>query len=147
MDKEIRERMERLSPEARALFWEVEQQGEEAEFEVPADELVDKLHQRMLELPPEDQVEFVELFRAIGRKAHQEGLRLEVEGIKHEGFAKLISRAQELDRVAGRPVKEGMTLKEAIPKLEAAGELSTLEREYLEAAKHELVWVPVDEDE
>ena len=81
MDKEIRERIERLSPEARALFWEVEQQGEEAEFEVPADELVDKLHQRMLELPPEDQVEFVELFRAIGRKAHEEGLRLEVEGI------------------------------------------------------------------
>jgi hypothetical protein len=131
------------------LFWEVEQQGEEAEFEVPTDELVDKLHQRsqrMLELPPEDQVEFVELFRAIGRKAHEEGLRLEVEGIKHEAFAKLISRAQELDRVAGRPVKEGMTLKEAIPKLEA-GELSTLEREYLEAAKHELVWEPVDEDE
>ena len=147
MDKEIRERIERLSPEARALFWEVEQQGEEAEFEVPADELVDKLHQRMLELPPEDQVEFVELFRAIGRKAHEEGLRLVVEGIKHKGFAKLISRAQELDRVAGRPVKEGMTLKEAIPKLEAAGELSTLEREYLEAAKQELVWVPVDEDE
>jgi hypothetical protein len=81
MDKEIRERIERLSPEARALFWEVEQQGEEAEFEVPADELVDKLHQRMLELPPEDQVEFVELFRAIGRKAHEEGFRLEVEGI------------------------------------------------------------------
>src|SRR5215213_8363496 len=81
MDKEIRERIERLSAEARALFWEVEQQGEEAEFEVPADELVDKLHQRMLELPPEDQVEFVELFRAIGRKAHEEGLRLEVEGI------------------------------------------------------------------
>ena len=150
MDEEIRERIERLSPEARALFWEVEQQGEEAEFEVPADELVDKLRQRsqrMLELPPEDQVEFVELLRAIGRKTHEEGLRLEVEGIKHEGFAKLISKAQELDRVAGRPVKEGMTLKEAIPKLEAAGELSTLEREYLEAAKHELVWVPVDEDE
>jgi hypothetical protein len=41
MDKEIRERIERLSPEARALFWEVEQQGEEAEFEVPADELVE----------------------------------------------------------------------------------------------------------
>jgi hypothetical protein len=150
MDKEIRERIERLSPEARALFWEVEEQGEEAEFEVPADELVDKLHQRsqrMLELPPEDQVEFVELLRAIGRKAHEEGLRLVVEGIKHKGFAKLISRAQELDRVAGRPVKEDMTLKEAIPKLEAAGELSTLEREYLEAAKHELVWGPVDEDE
>src|SRR5215212_10948542 len=127
MDKEIRERIERLSAEARALFWEVEQQGEEAEFEVPADELVDKLHQRMLELPPEDQVEFVELFRAIGRKAHEEGLGLVVEGIKHKGFAKLISRAQELDRVAGRPVKEGMTLKEAILKLEA-GELSTLER-------------------
>jgi hypothetical protein len=40
-----------------------------------------------------------------------------------------------------------MTLKEAILKLEAAAELSTLEREYLKAAKQELVWVPVDEDE
>jgi hypothetical protein len=65
MDKEIRERIERLSPEARALFWEVEQQGEEAEFEVPADELVDKLHQRMLE----DQTRRIRQAHRVGRKS------------------------------------------------------------------------------
>jgi hypothetical protein len=40
-----------------------------------------------------------------------------------------------------------MTTGEAIGRLEEAGELSLLEREYFEAWKHELVWVPVDEDE
>lgn len=147
MDEEIRGRIERLSPEARALFWEIELRGEESDFGVPPDELVINLNQRMLGLSPTDQAEFVELFRAIERKAHQEGLRLEAEGIKHEGFVKLIERAQELDRRAGRPVNKDMTLGEAIPKLEAAGELSALEREYVEAVKDELVWVPVKEDE
>ena len=60
---------------------------------------------------------------------------------------KLIERAQELDRRAGRPVNEAMTLKEAVPKLEAVGELGLLEREYLKSVKDELVWVPVDEEE
>jgi hypothetical protein len=147
MDNEIAGRIESLSSEAPALFWEIERRGEETKFKVPPDELVANLHQRMAGLPPQDQPEFVDLFRAITRKAHEEGLRLEAEGLKHEGFMKLIARAQELDRRAGRPVNEDMNLKEAIPKLEAAGELSLLEREYYEAVKHELVWVPVDEDE
>jgi hypothetical protein len=60
---------------------------------------------------------------------------------------KLIARAKELDRRAGRPVNEAMTLEEAVPKLEAAGELGLLEREYLKSVRGELVWVPVDEDE
>ena len=40
-----------------------------------------------------------------------------------------------------------MTLKEAVPKLEAVGELGLLERAYLKSVKDELVWVPVDEEE
>ena len=38
-------------------------------------------------------------------------------------------------------------VKEAVPKLEAVGELGLLEREYLKSVKDELVWVPVDEEE
>jgi hypothetical protein len=147
MDDEIADRIEKLSPEARALFWEVERRGEEAEFKVPADELVANLHQRMASLPPQDRSEFVDVFHAIARQAEEEGLRLQAEGVKHEGFAKLIERAQELDRHAGRPVNEAMTLEEAVPKLEEAGELGLLEREYLKSVWGELVWVPVDEDE
>jgi len=145
MDNEIAGRIERLSPEARALFWEIERRGEETEFKVPVDELVVNLHQRMLDLP--DREEFVDLYRAISRKEHEEGLRGEAEGLRHEGFMELIARAKELDRQAGRPVKEDMTTGEAIGRLEEAGELSLLEREYFEAGKHELVWVPVDEGE
>jgi hypothetical protein len=147
MDDEIADQIERLSPEARALFWEVQRRGEETEFRVPANELVTNLNRRMLDLLPHDQVEFVELFRAIGRRALEEGFRLEAEGIKHGGFAKLIERAQELDRYAGRPVNEAMTLEEAVPKLEAAGELGLLEREYLKTVNDELGRGPVDEEE
>jgi hypothetical protein len=131
MDDEIADRIEGLSPEARALFWEVQRRGEETEFRVPAHELVTNLNRRMLDLSPYDQVEFLELFGAIGRRELEEGFRLEAKGIKQEGCAKLIKRAQELDRYAGRPVNEAMTLEEAVPKLEAAGELGLLEREYL----------------
>ena len=70
-----------------------------------------------------------------------------MEAVQAEGFIKLIERAQELDRRAGRPADEAMTLKEAVPKLEAVGELGLLEREYLKSVKDELVWVPVDEEE
>jgi len=147
VDEEIVGRIERLSPEARALFWEVQRRGEETEFRVPPDESVTNLHQRMANLPPQDLAEFIGLFRAIARRAREEGLRLEAEGVRHEGFMEIIERAQELDRRAGRPVNETMTLGEAIPKLEAAGELDLLEREYLKSAKDELIWVPVDEEE
>ena len=139
MDDEIAGRIERLSPEARALFWEVERRGEEAEFKVPMDELVVDLHERMEDLPPQDQQEFVDLFLAIGRQAHEEGLRRGAEGVKHGGFMEIIERARELDRRAGRPVNEAMTLKEAVPKLEAAGELDLLEREYLKSVWHDVV--------
>jgi hypothetical protein len=147
MDDEIADRIERLSPEARALFWELQRRGEESEFRVPPDELVVNLRQRMAGLPPQDLSELVDLYRAIKRRAREEGLKLEAEGLEAEGFMKLIARAKELDRRAGRPVNEAMTLEEAVPKLEAAGELGLLEREYLKSVRGELVWVPVDEDE
>jgi hypothetical protein len=147
VNEDIFRRLSRLSPEAQELFWEVMRQGEEADFTVPPDELVVDLHQRMTSLPRSDQPEFVALFRDMAHEHHEEGLRLEAEALQFEGFAKLIERAQDLDRRAGRPVNEHMTLAEAIPKLEAAGELSVLEREYVEAAKDEVVWVPVEEDD
>jgi hypothetical protein len=120
MDDEIAGRIERLSPEARALFWEVVRGGEETEFRVPPDELVVDLHQRMAGLLLQDRVEFVDLFRAIKRQAHTEGLQLEVEAVQAEGFIKLIKRAQELERRAGRPIKQDMTLGEALARLEEA---------------------------
>jgi hypothetical protein len=147
MDDEIADRIERLSPEARALFWELQRRGEETEFKVPPDELVVNLRQRMASLPPQDQPEFIDIFRVIAHQAHEKALQLEAEAVQAEGFAKLIRRAQELDRRAGRPANEAMTLEEAVPKLEAAGELGVLEREYLKSVWGELVWVPVDENE
>ena len=147
MDDEIAGRIERLSPEARALFWEIERRGEETEFRVPPDELVANLHQHMTELPPEDQAEFVGLFRAIACEAHEEGYRREAEALQAEGYAKLIEQAQELDREARRPVKEDMTTGEAIARLEEAGELGALERAYFDAIKDEIIWVPEEPDE
>jgi hypothetical protein len=120
MDDEIAGRIERLSPEARALFWEVVRRGEETEFSVPPDELVVNLHQRMTGLPLQDRVEFVDLFGAIKCQAHEEGLQLEAEAAEAEGFIKLIKRAQALDRQAGRPIKEDMSLGEALARLEEA---------------------------
>jgi hypothetical protein len=103
MDDEIADRIEGLSPEARALFWEVQRRAEESEFRVPPNELVVNLRQRMAGLPPQDLSEFVDLFRAIKHKADKEGLRLEAEELEAEGFMMLIARAKELDRQAGRP--------------------------------------------
>jgi len=68
----------------------------------------------------QDRVEFVDLFRAIKRQAHTEGMQLESEAVQAEGFIKLIERAQALDRQAGRPIKEDMTLGEALARLEEA---------------------------
>jgi hypothetical protein len=145
---EITARIELLSPEARALFLEVGRRGEEYEFHAPPFEVLDdELLSRINSLPGEDQREFFGIFGALARYYREEGLRLQAEGIRAEGFAKLIERAQELDRRAGRPVNESMTLKEAVPKLEAAGELDTLDREYLNSVWGELVWVPVPEEE
>ena len=101
----------------------------------------------MTELPPEDQAEFVGLFRVIRREADEEGQRLETEALEAEGFVRLIERAKELDRQAGRPVKEDMTTGEAIGRLEEAGELGTLERAYFDAIKDEIIWVPEEPDE
>jgi hypothetical protein len=72
MYDEIAERVERLSPQTRALFWELQARGVAAEFRVPADELVIHLHQRMLDLPPEDQAEFVNIHRDIARQAEEQ---------------------------------------------------------------------------
>jgi hypothetical protein len=120
MDDEIPDRIERLSPEARALFWEVARRGEETEFRVPPDELVVNLHQRMAELAPRDRVEFIDVFGAIMRQAREEGLQQKAEAAQAEGFTKVIKRAQALDRQAGRPMKEDMTLGEALARLEEA---------------------------
>jgi hypothetical protein len=147
MDDEIPDRIERLSPEARALFWEVARRGEETEFMVPPDELVVNLHRRMAELAPRDRVEFIDVFGAIMRQAREEGLQQKAEAAQAEGFIKLIKRAQALDRQAGRPVKEDMTTGEAIGRLEEAGELGTLERAYFDAIKDEIIWVPEEPDE
>ncbi|HKH39972.1 MAG TPA: hypothetical protein VKA82_22700, partial [Rubrobacter sp.] len=102
------------------LFWEVVRRGEETEFSVPPDELVVNLHQRMVGLPLQDRVEFVDLFRAIKRQAYEEGMQLEAEAVQAEGFIKLIKRAQELERRAGRSIKQDMTLGEALARLEEA---------------------------
>jgi hypothetical protein len=120
MDDEIAGRVERLSPEARALFWEAQRRGEETEFRVPPDELVVNLHQRMAELAPRDRVEFVDVFRAVARAADKERKRLAAELLEIETFANIIERAQELDRQAGRPIKQDMTLGEALARLEEA---------------------------
>ncbi len=148
MSEDIADRIERLSPEARALFWEVRQRGEEFEFYAPAIEVLDdELLSRIKELPVGDQREFFGLFGAIARRDYEEAARLQAEAVRAEGFIKLIERAQDLDRRAGRPIKENMSLGEAIPKLEAAGELDILEREYLNSVKNEIIWVPKDADE
>ena len=103
MDDEIAGRIERLSPEARALFWEVQRRGEETEFRVPPDELVVNLHQRMAGLPPQDRVEFVDVFRAVARAAGEKRKRLADELLEIETFANIIERAQGLDRQASAP--------------------------------------------
>ena len=147
-DDEIKARIERLSPEARALFWEIERRGEEHGFALPPEEsLVNDELARMASLPVEDKAEIVGLFRAIARQAEQEVYRLQAEEAKHARFVTLIQQAQDLDRLAGHPVKENMSLGEAIPKLEAAGELDPLERKYLDSVKDEIVWVPVSEED
>ena len=120
MDDKIAGRIERLSPEARALFWEVVRRGEETEFRVPPDELVVNLHQRMAGLPLQDRVEFIDVFGAIMRQAREEGLQKKAEAAQAEGFIKLIKRAQELERRAGRSIKPDMTLGEALARLEEA---------------------------
>jgi hypothetical protein len=143
MDEDIAKRISRLSPAARDLFLEVMRWGGDTEFAVSPEEVLSgDLLERLKALPLEDRRGIVSLWGDIGRWELEEGTRLQAEAIRFEGFAKLIGRAQELDRQAGRPVNEDMTLEEAIPKLEAAGKLDTLEREYLEAVKGEVVWVP-----
>ena len=56
----------------------------------------------------------------IRRRAREEGLQQKAEAAQAEGFTKLIKRAQALDRQAGRPIKEDMTLGEALARLEEA---------------------------
>jgi hypothetical protein len=147
-EEEINARIARLSPQARALFSEVHDRGKECDFHAPPLEVLeDELLSRIKGLPVEEQREFFGIFGAIARDLHEEALRMQAEAIEAEGFIKLIARAQELDRQAGRPVNEHMTLEEAIPKLEAAGKLDSLEREYVESVKDEVVWVPVPEQE
>jgi hypothetical protein len=146
-EDDIARLVERLSPEAHALFWEVEEHGAEAEHKVPALELGPDLVARISAMPVGDQREFFGMYRAISQWHREEGLRLEAGAVEAEGYAKLIERAKELDRQAGRPVKEDMTTGEAVARLEEAGELGALERAHFDATKNEIIWVPVDEDE
>jgi hypothetical protein len=145
---EIMARIERLAPEARALFGEIWWLGEETEGTVPPEEvLAGDVEQRLAELPIEAREEVFDLFGAIGRHEFEEVCRLQAEGDKSMRIAALIQQAQDLDRNAGRPVNQSMTLGEAIPKLEAAGKMDPLERKYLDSVKDELVWVPVSEED
>ena len=146
MDDEIEARIARLSPEARELFWEVMRRGEEFGFLAPPLEVLDnELLSRIKGLPVDERREFFGVFGSVARQGREEAIRLQAEAIRFEGFAKLIEQAQELDRQAGRRFNEVMSLEEAIPKLEAAGKLDALEREYLESVKGEVVWVPREE--
>jgi len=145
-DDEIARRVDRLSPEAQELFWECARWGEETEFKVPADELVANLHQRTSELQPQDRAEFATLWYRIAHQNLEEGLRLKRKAVMAEGFIKLIERAKELDRRAGRPVNESTTTGEAIARLEEAGELGTLERKYWDSVKDDIFWVPREDE-
>ncbi len=146
VDDEITNRIAELSPAARELFWEVLRWGANTEYTVSPEEVLSgELLERLKALPLEDRRGIMRLWGAIGHRGREEGLRLQAEAIRHEGFIKLIERAQELDQRAGRPVNENMTLEEAIPKLEAAGELDALQREYLRSVKGEIIWVPREE--
>jgi hypothetical protein len=147
MDDEIARRILRLSPEARALFFEAQRRGEETEFMVPPDELLVDLEQRMAALSPEDLSEFVGLHEALVRRGREEAVRLEAEALESEGFLKLIERTKEVDRRAGRPVNEKLTTGEAVARLKEAGELDSLTEAYYEAVKHEIVWVTKKTDE
>jgi hypothetical protein len=145
MDEDVASRIERLSPEARELFWEVwevERRGAEADFKIPALELVPDLVARISSLPVGDQAEFFAVFRAIAERSRAERVRFEAGEVEAEGYIKLIERAQELDRLAGRPAKQDMTTGEAVTRLEEAGELDALELGYLRSAMNDLIWVP-----
>ncbi len=91
MSEDIAGRIERLSPEARALFWETWQRGAETEFAVPPEELLvsDELA-CLAELPREDQAEFFGVVGAIVSQCQEEGYRLLAESIRFRGFAELI---------------------------------------------------------
>jgi hypothetical protein len=79
MDEEIRERLDRLSPEARELFLELEVVGEQWAYKAPAEELVVDLHERMRALSPEDAREFCDLHLAVARKCFEVASRLQAK--------------------------------------------------------------------
>jgi hypothetical protein len=119
---EIKARIEDLPPEARALFSEIWRGMEEFDFMVPPDELVLNLRERVSELSAEDRAEYMDLWRVIARRARAEADRNREEAEQADLFIRLIRRAQELDRRAGRPVNECMTIGEALARLKEAGE-------------------------
>jgi hypothetical protein len=112
----------------------------------PEEVLAGGIRDRLNLLPVEGQEAFFAVFAAIARQQLDEVTESQAGYITHEGYMKLITRAQELDRRAGRPVKEDMTTGEAVAKLEEAGELDALESGYLHAAMNDILWIPVEDE-
>ncbi len=102
----------RLTPAGRQLLDEIERMLD-ANEDPPFEEIV----ARIKALPPADQTELFSMFVARGYAA--EG-RAEAHARKAETWgsaSEIIQAARELDRAAGRPANENMTLREALEKL------------------------------
>jgi hypothetical protein len=143
-----------LSPEGRALMREVRRAEKEAVSGVPGvpgvplDEIraagaamVPRM-EKHFQKHPEDQEKFIEIIEATIAQASDGMNRAEADSTKYEGLVEIMSRAQELDRLSGRPVNEQITLAEAVSKLEAAGKLDPLERKYLDSIQDEVLYIP-----
>jgi hypothetical protein len=136
IERAIRE----LSSEGADLMREVCHREREARAGVPPEVLlagvVERL-ERIFDEHPEDRETMIAIVGAI-LDAHDEAIATSRAGLaKSEWLAKIISRAQELDRLAGRPVSEHRTVAEAVDKLEAAGALDPLESRYFDTIRRE----------
>jgi hypothetical protein len=147
---DIERRIEGLSPEGRVLIREVQRAEMESVSGVPLDEILAEMLPRMEKLfqeHPEDQEKFIEIIEATIAQASDRMNRAQADITKYEGLREIISRAQELDRLSGRPVNEKMSVGEAVSKLEAAGKLDPLERKYLDSIRDEVLYIPPRDDE
>jgi hypothetical protein len=148
--KEVEERVGQMSPVLRGLVEEMLRRGEQLDYRAPLDEVLDRDLEAQLRLvlsEPALRREWEEFWQAYIEAADEDAAAAEADVVRAEGFIKLIERAKELDQRDGRPVNEHMTLEEAVSKLEAAGELNALEREYLISVMDELVLVENPEED